>query len=65
MPYDPHRDPQSEVCHEDERRADELCAEFHEGKLYEEYGRYCYDHGEPLSWEFLADYQEREAHDGG
>jgi hypothetical protein len=58
--------PHSEALHEDERRADELYAEFHEGKLHEAYGKYCYDHGEPLSWEFLRDYveQEREAEDG-
>jgi hypothetical protein len=57
--------PHSEALHEDERRADELHSRFHAGRLFEEYGRYCYEHGEPLSEEFLADYQEREANDGG
>jgi hypothetical protein len=65
MPYDPHRDPESPVCHEDERRAEQLLAMYHCGELYEEYGRYCYYHGEPLSEEFLADYLEREATNGG
>jgi hypothetical protein len=59
------RGPHSEALHEDERRADEVYDRFHAGELDEEYGRFCRLNHEPLSEEFLADYQEREAHDGG